>query len=108
MTVIHITQPDGQRVDLEVPEGISIMRAAVDACVDGIVGECGGAAMCGTCHVFVDPAWLDRLQPMRQNEDELLDCTATPRQSNSRLGCQLRMKAELEGLSLQLPASQRW
>jgi ferredoxin, 2Fe-2S len=104
---IHITQPDGTSVPLEVPLGSSVMRAAVDAQVTGIIGECGGAAMCGTCHVFVDEAWRDRLPPMSQNEDDLLDCTAAPRQANSRLGCQLRMTAELAGLALSLPDCQR-
>ncbi len=107
MPTIHITQPDGTSVPLEVPLGSSVMRAAVDAQVTGIIGECGGAAMCGTCHVFVDEAWRDRLPPMSQNEDDLLDCTAAPRQANSRLGCQLRMTAELAGLALSLPDCQR-
>jgi 2Fe-2S ferredoxin len=84
-----------------------VMRSAVDLGVNGIIGECGGAAMCGTCHVLVDEQWLDRLPPMSQNEDELLDCTATPREWGSRLACQLRMTAELDGLALQLPERQR-
>lgn len=107
MPIIQIKQPDGTRVALEVPLGSSIMRAAVDARVVGIIGECGGAAMCGTCHVFVDEAWLDRLPPVSINEDDLLDGTATERRPNSRLGCQIHMTSELEGLELQLPASQR-
>lgn len=107
MPLVHFTQPDGQRIALDVPVGSSLMRAAVDAGVSGIVGECGGAAMCGTCHVLVEPEWLARLPPMRRNEDELLDCTAEPRQAHSRLGCQLRMSAALEGLRVQLPHRQR-
>jgi 2Fe-2S ferredoxin len=107
MAVANVLQPDGQEVVVLVPIGSSVMRAAVDAGVDGIVGECGGAAMCGTCHVFVDEEWLDRLPPMLQNEDELLDCTAVAREWNSRLSCQLRMTAELDGLPLRLPDSQR-
>lgn len=107
MPIIHITQADGTAVTLEVPLGSSVMQAAVDAQVNGIIGECGGAAMCGTCHVFVDDDWQDRLQPMSRNEDDLLDCTAAPRQANSRLGCQLRMTEELAGLRLVLPDCQR-
>jgi 2Fe-2S ferredoxin len=107
MPIVHVTQPDGRAADLEVPVGSSVMRAAVDAGTPGIIGECGGAAMCGTCHVLVDPAWLDRLRPMSRNEDDLLDCTAAPRQPNSRLGCQLRMHEELDGLRLSLPDRQR-
>jgi 2Fe-2S ferredoxin len=104
---VHFTQPDGERRTLDVPVDSSLMRAAVDAGVQGIVGECGGAAMCGTCHVLVDAEWLQRLPPMRRNEDELLDCTAEARQPHSRLGCQLRMSAALDGLSVHLPQRQR-
>lgn len=107
MPLIHITQPDGRRIALEVPVGSSIMRSAVDAGIDGIIGECGGAAMCGTCHVLVDESWRSRMPAMQQNEDDMLDCTAAERKPNSRLGCQLRMTRELEGLSLSLPDRQR-
>lgn len=107
MPTVHVTLPDGRPVDLEVRIGSSFMRAAVDAGTEGIIGECGGAAMCGTCHVLVDPDWLMRLPAMRRNEDDLLDGTAAPREPNSRLGCQLRMTAELDGLRLTLPERQR-
>lgn len=107
MPTIHIKQPDGTPVTLEVPVGSSIMRAAVDAGVAGIIGECGGAAMCGTCHIRVDEAWLARLPAMSRNEDDLLDGTAAERRPNSRLGCQVRMTPELEGLTLELPECQR-
>lgn len=107
MPLIRFTQPDGRSEILRAEVGNSIMRTAVDAGVDGIIGECGGAAMCGTCHVYVDPAWLDQLPPPSRNEDELLDCTAAPRQPNSRLGCQVRVTEALDGLQLQLPPCQR-
>src|SRR5262245_48589432 len=107
MPTVHITLPSGGHVRLEVPAGTSIMRAALDAQTDGIIGECGGAAMCGTCHVLVDPAWLERLPPISRNEDDMLDGTAAPRQMNSRLGCQLKMVEEWDGLQLTLPERQR-
>ncbi|TFZ02832.1 (2Fe-2S)-binding protein [Ramlibacter henchirensis] len=107
MPIVHMTVPSGKRIELEVKTGTPIMRAAVDAGTEGIIGECGGAAMCGTCHVLVDEAWLDRLPLMSQNEDDMLECTAVPRQANSRLSCQLRMTEELEGLELTLPERQR-
>ena len=107
MPVVNVLQADGRQVAIDVPLGASVMRAAVDAKVNGIIGECGGAAMCGTCHVLVDEAWLDRLPPMQRNEDELLECTAAAREWNSRLGCQLRMTAALDGLALRIPETQR-
>ena len=70
------------------------------------VGECGGAAMCGTCHVLVDEPWGPQLPAMQRNEDELLDCTAAPREPCSRLSCQLRMTDALDGLSLTMPERQ--
>lgn len=107
MPVIVVFQPDGDRVVVDAPVGFSVMRATVDARTQGIIGECGGAAMCGTCHVLVDEPWLDLLPVMTQNEDELLDCTAAPREWNSRLGCQLRMTADLDGLCVRMPERQR-
>lgn len=107
MPIVNVTLPAGTQVQLEVSAGSTFMRAAVDATTEGIIGECGGAAMCGTCHVMVDPDWLERLPAMSQNEDEMLDCTAAPRQPNSRLGCQLRITADLDGLALALPDRQR-
>lgn len=107
MVIVHVTLPDGTPTRLQVSPGSTFMRAAVDAALDGIIGECGGAAMCGTCHVRVHPDWLSRLPAMSQNEDELLDCTAAQRLPNSRLGCQLRITEELDGLQLLLPDRQR-
>jgi 2Fe-2S ferredoxin len=107
MPIVHITVPSGRRVQLEVKSGTSVMRAAVDAATEGIIGECGGAAMCGTCHVLVHEEWVDRLPLMSQNEDDMLECTAVPRQANSRLACQLRMTEEYDGLELTLPERQR-
>lgn len=107
MPVVHVLRPDGVQVELEVPIGVSVMRAVTEAGVPGIIGECGGAAMCGTCHVLVDDDWLECLAPMQRNEDELLDCTAAPRERRSRLGCQLQMTEALDGLSLGMPERQR-
>jgi ferredoxin, 2Fe-2S len=72
----------------------------------GIVAECGGSAMCATCHVYVDEAWVDRLPAPLANELELLDCTAAERLPNSRLSCQIRLEGALDGLVLRLPVTQ--
>ncbi|KQR53623.1 ferredoxin [Leifsonia sp. Leaf336] len=99
-------QPDGSQTQLETDAGTSVMRAAVMTGVPGIVGECGGQAMCATCHVYVRPAWLDRLPGMSEDEDEMLDCTSEERSERSRLGCQIRMSDELSGLEVDVPKSQ--
>jgi len=108
MPTIIITQKDGTDVSVEASIGQSMMQAVVDSKVSGIIGECGGAAMCGTCHVFIKSEHLDILPPLSQNENELLDCTATPRRPNSRLSCQLKMTAALEGIQLELPEQQQY
>jgi 2Fe-2S ferredoxin len=97
MYIIFIT-PDGNPSEVDVPEGTSLMQAAVFAGVDGIIGDCGGSASCATCHVYVDPDRTDDLDPIGSEEEEALEWTTEPRQTNSRLSCQLRMTASMDGL----------
>ena len=104
ITFIH---PDGEAQGLEAPEGVSVMQVATGAGVRGIVAECGGSAMCATCHVYVDPAWVDRLPPPLANELEMLECTADERRPESRLSCQIKLTAEMNGLVLRLPERQQ-
>ncbi len=99
-------QPDGSSETLEVAEGMSLMQAAADAGVPGIPGQCGGNAMCATCHVFVDESWLQHLPPADANEDGLLEGTATPRGPGSRLSCQIVMSAALDGIVVGVPTRQ--
>lgn len=90
MPTITYVQPSGAETVLTVDPTTSVMRAAVTAGVPGIVGECGGQAMCATCHVLVRPEYLDGLPEISEDEGEMLDCTATPRDgTRSRLGCQI-------------------
>jgi 2Fe-2S ferredoxin len=63
--------------------------------------------MCATCHVYVDPAWIDRLDPPLANELEMLECTASERLSNSRLSCQIKLTAAMQGLVVRIPESQQ-
>ena len=104
ITFIH---PDGEAQGMEAPEGVSVMQAATGAGVRGIVAECGGSAMCATCHVYVDPAWVDRLPAPLSNELEMLECTADERRPESRLSCQIKLTAELQGLVVRLPGRQQ-
>ena len=99
---------DGTPSDvLDVDPGTSLMRAAVRNGVPGIVGECGGQAMCATCHVYVREPYLDALPPMGEDEDEMLDCTVAPRDDvRSRLGCQIVVGPDLDGLEVDVPPSQ--
>jgi ferredoxin, 2Fe-2S len=106
MPTIHFIHPDDRTESVEAEIGNSAMRAALAHGLDGIVAECGGSAVCATCHVYVDEAWLAKLKPVGADEDELLDGTASDRLPNSRLSCQIEMTSELDGLVLRLPARQ--
>jgi len=103
MPKIIFIEPDGSRRDLEVPVGTSLMQAAVQNGVEGIVGECGGSCMCATCHVLVDEADLARLPPKSDSEDEMLEFSVGERHPGSRLGCQITVTAELDGLTMRVP-----
>ena len=106
MPTITFIHPNGQQERVDASNGESAMLAATRHGLDGIVAECGGNAMCATCHVYVDEAWLARLPSLGDEEDALLDGTAAERLANSRLSCQLKFTSELDGLVLRLPGRQ--
>jgi 2Fe-2S ferredoxin len=104
-TVIYV-HADGVRETVSGSVGTTIMQTAVARGIDGIVAECGGNLMCGTCHVYVDDEWLERLPDKAADEDEMLDETACPRKCNSRLSCQLVLEEGLDGIVVVLPERQ--
>ena len=97
---------DGKQTTLDVAVGTSVMQAAVFNGVDGIVAECGGSCMCATCHVYVREDQLSRLPPIGEDEEAMLEGTASPRKPNSRLACQLAVTSEMEGLVVYTPETQ--
>jgi ferredoxin, 2Fe-2S len=105
MTKITYIEHNGTPRDIEVEDGLSLMEAAIQNLVPGIDGDCGGACACATCHVHVEPTWLDRLPPMSDMERAMLDMAAECRPT-SRLACQIQAAAALEGLVLHTPAGQ--
>ena len=107
MPDLCFVQPDGNELGFEAPAGVSLMAAATGAGVPGLLGECGGQLICATCHVIVDPAWVDRLPPAQPLELEMLEGTASPRQAGSRLACQVMLTDALQGLRVQLPERQQ-
>jgi ferredoxin, 2Fe-2S len=106
MPNIIFVHPDGAREELEIAEGTSVMQGATAQGIEGIVAECGGNCMCATCHVYVEPSQLAMLPAMSEEEDALLDGTASERQANSRLSCQISLTDELDGLTVNLPERQ--
>jgi ferredoxin, 2Fe-2S len=104
---IVFVKPDGQRREVEAAEGESVMQAALNNLVDGIVGECGGDLSCATCHVYVDPEWVPALPEADANEEDMLEATSEEPTKFSRLSCQIKCDTKLDGLVVHLPATQR-
>ncbi|MBL8385566.1 MAG: 2Fe-2S iron-sulfur cluster binding domain-containing protein [Burkholderiales bacterium] len=105
--VTFFAGPDDPRgTTVAAKPGQSLMRAAQAADIEGIAADCGGALTCATCHVLVREPWLGRLPPSAPDEDDMLGFTAAPRQANSRLSCQIRLGADLDGLAVDLPPTQ--
>lgn len=95
----------GVRREVEAAEGENLMRVAIDNGIEGIDAMCGGAASCATCQVYVDPAWADRLPAPEELESTMLEL-AEYRRDTSRLSCQVKVTADLDGLVLEVPEAQ--
>lgn len=107
MPIVTYILPTGMIRQVSVPSGISVMQAALNNRVEGILAECGGNCMCATCHVYVGPDFLDRIPPATNNEKSMLSIAAEGPQPNSRLSCQIKMTDELDKLVVRIPAKQR-
>ena len=90
-------------IDAEV--GSTVMETAIKNDVPGIEAECGGACACATCHVYVDEAWREKVGGPSPMEEDMLDFGFDVR-SSSRLSCQIKVTAELEGLTVRTPERQ--
>lgn len=90
---------------IEAVPGRSVRDVALDHAVPGIVGECGGYAACGTCHLYIGAAGLAILEPPAAEEAMMLEAVLD-RREDSRLGCQIPLTAALDGLSFRVPARQ--
>jgi ferredoxin, 2Fe-2S len=105
MPRVTYVEQDGNKHEIELQDGVSAMRGAVDNGIPGIDGDCGGECACGTCHVYVDAAWFDRLDPASEEEASMLSF-ADAAQPNSRLACQIKMSSAIDGLIVGLPEGQ--
>jgi 2Fe-2S ferredoxin len=106
MAAVTYVDYQGTRQTLDVPNGDTVMQAAVSHLLPGIIGECGGALACATCHCYVDTAWIDRVGPPSAMETEMLESAASPTKPGSRLSCQITVSDALDGLVVHLPESQ--
>lgn len=101
MPRITFLDPDGTRHEIDAPVGLSILEVAHQNDID-LEGACEGSLACSTCHVVVDDDWFDKLPEIKEDEEDMLDL-AFGLTRTSRLGCQIIVTEELDGLTLKLP-----
>ena len=105
MPKITYIEFNGTEHTVEVAEGLTVMEGAVNNSIPGIEADCGGACACSTCHVYVDPAHVDKLEPKEEMEEDMLDFAYEPNET-SRLGCQLPITSKMDGLIVRMPEKQ--
>ena len=105
MPKMTFIQRDGSRREVEAPIGLSVLEIAHRNDID-IEGACEGSLACSTCHVIVDPEWYELLKDATEDEEDMLDLAFGLTQT-SRLGCQIIMTEELDGLTVSLPQATR-
>ena len=103
--IIFISADGKSQSEIEAPIGLSLLEIAHRNGIN-IEGACEGSLACSTCHVIVDPIWYDKLSPAIEEEEDMLDL-AFGLTRTSRLGCQIRISEELDGLIVRLPAATR-
>lgn len=106
MPAVTYIEHDGSRHRVDVDVGDSLMEGALRNGVPGIEADCGGALACATCHIYVPPAWSAETGVPSADELDMLEC-ANDVDARSRLSCQIRMTPALDGIEVELPASQR-
>jgi len=105
MGKITFIEFDGTEHEVEAKVGQSVMEAAIRVDVPGIDADCGGACACATCHVYVEPEWVDKTGTRSPMERSMLDFAENV-EENSRLSCQIKYSDELDGLRVRMPESQ--
>lgn len=105
MPKMIFVEADGTRREVEAPLGASVLQVARRHDIN-IEGACEGSLACSTCHVIVDPEWYELLQEASEDEEDMLDL-AFGLTRTSRLGCQIIITEELDGLTVQLPGATR-
>ena len=111
MPKVTYLQPDGSAQEIDAEENWSLMQIAVEHKIKGIEGACGGSMACATCHVYIHPDWEDRVtaadNEQSEEEEDMLDMAFDVR-DNSRLGCQVKVTNDLDGLIVALPGTEEF
>lgn len=103
MPKLVVVNRAGEEKTIEATAGMSVMEAVRDAGFDEMLALCGGCCSCATCHVHVDAGWADKLEPMSEDENDLLD-SSDHRDATSRLSCQIHISDALDGLKVRIAA----
>ena len=99
MPKLVVVNRAGEETEVTASAGVSVMEAIRDNGFDELLALCGGCCSCATCHIYVDPAFAGKVNPLSEDENDLLDST-DHRTENSRLGCQIELTSELDGLKV--------
>ena len=105
MTKVIFVEANGTRHEIDAENGATIMEVAIKNGITGIVGECGGACTCATCHIYIDDEWVERGGDPSVAEEDMLDFAYDVR-DNSRLSCQIKVSEELNGIVVHVPDRQ--
>ena len=103
MPKLIVVTREGEEREIEGEAGLSVMEVIRDAGIDELLALCGGCCSCATCHVHVDPAFADKLPPLGEDENDLLD-SSDDRNDYSRLSCQIPFDDALDGLRVTIAA----
>jgi len=105
MPKITYIEYGGKSHTIDVANELTVMEGAVQNDIPGIDADCGGACACATCHVYVDKKWFNKLPKAEEAEIDMLDVAFEPKKF-SRLGCQISVTDELDGLVVKMPSKQ--
>lgn len=106
MAKITYIEHNGTKHEVDVSNGLTVMEGARDNDIPGIEADCGGACACSTCHVYVDPAWVEKIPAKDDMEEDMLDFAYQPDPERSRLTCQIKVSDALDGLVVKMPEKQ--
>ena len=105
MAKITYIEHNGKTHNVEVSNELSVMEGAIQNNIPGIDADCGGACACATCHIYVDEKWFNKLPSRSEAEQDMLDMAIEPNKF-SRLGCQITVNDDLDGMVVKMPSKQ--
>ena len=103
MPTVNFILADGTQRSVEARIGDTLMMTAVNNDISGVIAECGGSMMCGTCHCYVPEDWVQVVPTPMEGEIEMLDSVEGERTEFSRLSCQISITEAMDGITVKIP-----